>query len=354
MKSQAHNGIAPLTHADRHQRFQPLPKPVGSPPYHFGVPSPAGAKTLDFHVIGDTGGIKHPAPQQFVADAMVKEQEGVAFAYHVGDVVYFNGQESEYYGQFYEPYQFYKPEILSIPGNHDGTPFDEASVSLSGWCRYFMNGWGLDALGQDAMRQKPGLPNVYWTLTSAQVTIVGLYTNIVEHGSIDSVQQQWFTHELATAPVDRPLIVAMHHPVYSFDGHHSGSPAMADVLQHAINDSRRVPNLVLAGHVHNYQRITRMIGAYTVPFIVIGNSGYWHLHKVKDAKSGTLDPATGATLIAFDDTHHGYIRFEVSGGGIAGIYNSVDSLTGAVKSEYDLFIAPPGCLQLEGTNKINL
>jgi hypothetical protein len=97
-----------------------------------------------------------------------------------------------------------------------------------------------------------------------------------------------------------------------------------------------------------------MIGAYTVPFIVIGNSGYWHLHKVKDAKSGTLDPDTGATMIAFDDAHYGYIRFEVSSGGIAGIYNSVDSISGAVKSEYDLFIAPPGCLELEGTNKINL
>ena len=44
------------------------------------------------------------------------------------------------------------------------------------------------------------LPNVYWTLDSPFVTIVGMYTNVPEHGSIDSEQQQWLTHELADRP----------------------------------------------------------------------------------------------------------------------------------------------------------
>jgi hypothetical protein len=46
----------------------------------------------------------------------------------------------------------------------------------------------------------------------------------------------------------------MHHPIYSFDVFHCGSSKMADVLENAIRDTGRVPNLVLAGHVHDYQR----------------------------------------------------------------------------------------------------
>src|SRR5205807_9499259 len=58
----------------------------------------------------------------------------------------------------------------------------------------------------------------------------------------------------AEASKDKAFILALHHPIYSFDDHHSGSPAMADAVQHAINDSRRVPNIILTAHVHNYQR----------------------------------------------------------------------------------------------------
>src|SRR5205823_3267382 len=114
---------------------------------------------------------------------------------------------------------------------------------------------------------------------------------------IDSIQQQWFTHELNTAPADKALIVALHHPIYSFDDHHSGSSRMADVLSQAINDSRRVPNLVLAAHVHNYQRIERPIaGDKPTPFIVAGAGGYYHLHGM-NATDGATDPDTQATLV---------------------------------------------------------
>ena len=74
-----------------------------------------------------------------------------------------------------------------------------------------------------------------------------MYTNVPEGGSIDSIQQQWLTNEFATAPTDKAFIVALHHPIYSFDAYHSGSARMADALQQAINDSRRVPNMVLTG-----------------------------------------------------------------------------------------------------------
>src|SRR3984893_2584854 len=140
---------------------------------------------------------------------------------------------------------------------------------------------------RDAPRVSMSLPNVYFTLLCPFVTIIGMYTNVPEHGSIDSAQQQWLTNEFATAPKDRALILALHHPIYSFDDHHSGSPRMADAVQHAINDSRRVPNMVLAAHVHNYQRIERSLGGKQIPFIVSGHGGYPHLHGMN------IDPGAG-------------------------------------------------------------
>jgi hypothetical protein len=111
------------------------------------------------------------------------------------------------------------------------------------------------------------LPNVYWTLVTPFATIIGMYTNVPEGGSIDSTQQQWITNEFATAPTDRALILALHHPIYSFDAYHSGSSKMADVLENAIRDTGRVPNLVLSGHVHDYQRIEQSIsGDAPTPF----------------------------------------------------------------------------------------
>ncbi len=177
-------------------------------------------------------------------------------------MVYFNGQISEYYAQFYEPYARYAPPIISIPGNHDGDPINSSQTSLDGWVAYFMQGTPhIDPNSHDAPRVTMSLPNVYFTLNCPFLTIVGMYTNVPEGGSIDSVQQQWLTNEFATAPADKALIVALHHPIYSFDNFHSGSARMADAVQQAINDSRRVPNMVLTAHVHNYQRIEHPISA---------------------------------------------------------------------------------------------
>ena len=141
------------------------------------------------------------------------------------------------------------------------------------------------------------LPNVYFTLDCPFATIIGMYTNVPEHGSVDSAQQQWLTNEFATAPQNKALLLALHHPIYSFDTYHSGSPLMADVVQHAINDSRRVPNVVLTAHVHNYQRIERSILRRSVtPFLVAGHGGYWHMHHI-ETPDGSTDRETGAKLV---------------------------------------------------------
>jgi hypothetical protein len=360
-KSQAHPGIYPLSpFTHRTQKFQPLPDPLGDPPYHFAlataVPgieqSAAKLGKIVFHTCGDTGGVKNPDFQRGVAAAMkgdllLPKGRVPSFFYHLGDVIYYNGEISEYYDQFYEPYLDYAPPILAIPGNHDGDPIDASQTSLDGWVRYFMSGTPrINPDSRDAPRVTMSLPNVYYTLDCPFVTVIGLYTNVPEHGSVDSVQQQWVTNEFADAPKDKALIVALHHPVYSFDDHHSGSPRMADVVQQAINDSRRVPNMVLAAHVHNYQRIEKKIVAgHPTPFLVVGHGGYYHLHGM-NADVGATDADTGATLIAGDHKRHGYLALAVDAKHISGTMTATDPPDAGPTPDVDTFQYPAGPLTL--------
>src|SRR5258708_11382161 len=304
-----------------------------------------------FHVVGDTGGIQDGEFQNNVAAQMVdhlnSEKGGKPqFCYHVGDVVYYTGMRDDYYAQFYETYSQYGVTILSIPGNHDGEVDDPtAQVSLDGWVDYFMQAEpDVDPISKDAPRVQLNLPNVYWTMVTPLATIIGMYTNVPEGGSIDSTQQQWVTHEFSTAPKDRALILALHHPVYSFDVYHSGSSKMADVLENAIWDTGRVPNLVLSGHVHDYQRIEQTIAPDgPTPFVVCGNGGYHHLHALHSAP-GTAAPG-GAVLKYGADKAWGFLILTIDAKEISGKSTEIDR-TGNVSSGVEFsYPTPPVVLQ---------
>ncbi len=182
----------------------------------------------------------------------------------------------------------------------------------------------VDPISKDAPRVQLDLPNVYWTLTTQFATIIGMYTNVPEHGSINSTQQQWVTNEFATAPKDRALILALHHPIYSFDTFHSGSSKMADVLENAIRDTGRVPNLVLSGHVHDYQRIEQDIAPDgPTPFIISGNGGYHNLHAVH-SEPGDKALDTGAVLQYASSKRWGFLTLTIDHQTISGVGTEVD------------------------------
>ena len=362
--SQVHPGVSPLNPvASRNTSYQPLPRPLGLPPYHYDLAAkfpmigPAVKDRMVFHVVGDTGGIKDGEFQDMVAHRMVEDVVGGGpdqpqFCYHVGDVVYFTGMHDDYYPQFYEPYAHYTPPILSIPGNHDGEVDDPAEqTSLDGWVDYFMQANpDVDPISKDAPRVQLDLPNVYWTLVTPLATIVGLYTNVPEHGSIDSNQQQWVTHEFAAAPADRALILALHHPIYSFDKFHSGSSKMADVLENAIRDTGRVPNLVLTGHVHNYQRIEQKIAPDgPTPFIVTGNGGYHNLHKLHSQPGETADD-TGAVLRYGADTTWGFVTLTVDKQTISGVSTEIQK--DGTANRGDSFSYPAGPIRLQNPKSV--
>lgn len=61
--------------------------------------------------------------QDAVAEAMENQFTSAstnavpAFFYHLGDVIYYNGQSSLYDSQFYEPYKYHPAVIFAIPGS---------------------------------------------------------------------------------------------------------------------------------------------------------------------------------------------------------------------------------------------
>jgi hypothetical protein len=327
--------------------FQPLPPPTGSPPYHLALSSvlPQLSPTLrTLHVIGDHGGVKEPTPQAEVAKAMIADlatrSVPAELCYSVGDVVYFNGAKAEYPPQFFEAYAHYNLPILAIPGNHDGDPEEDGEASLEAFVRYFCDTAPrllpeVAEYNRDTMDQ----PNVYWTLEDELMTIVGLYSNVPSGGVIHPDQQAWLAGELKAAASGRALIVALHHPPYSCDAHHGGSQQMGQALDEAFSAAGRYPDLVLSGHVHNYQRFSRTLGTRQLPYIVCGASGYHNLHAMAAGATPGLQATPDCVLEQYDATQWGFLRLAVSSSQIEGEYVGVDK-DGTTTAGVDSFSLP--------------
>lgn len=331
-------------HGFRHnQTFQPLPPPTGVYPYRLSlediVPVDKAAQLANkvvFHAVGDTGGVKNPNPQQIVALHMAEDFQDAAnapsFFYHLGDVVYFNGETSQYYPQFYDAYGGYPAPIVAIPGNHDGDPIDViAEPSLTAFVENFCaHEHHLSPEAQEVDRDTMTQPNVYWTLVAPLVTIVGLYTNVPEGGRVDDQQAAWLQAELAAAPADRFLIVALHHPAYSADAHHGGSERMGELLDAAFAGASRTPDLVLTAHVHNYQRFSRAHDGRQVPYLVAGAGGYHNLHYMAKLPDGSPLPKPwtppdlqDVTLENYVEDRYGFLRLTVTPGSLQVEYVTV-------------------------------
>ncbi|WP_157003248.1 metallophosphoesterase family protein [Ralstonia sp. A12] len=175
-------------------------------------------------------------------------------------------------------------------------------------------------------------PNVYWTLRTPMVNIIGLYSNVPEGGDIRSPQLEWLTQQIKSLPKSLPLFLTLHHPVYSADTYHSGSTHMKEIIEAAAKEAGRHPDMVLAGHVHNFQRISKDMGDGTVvPYLVAGAGGYHNLHSIMKVDGEKLIAPTvfedkegdRVTLEKYSDDNHGFLRLEVTDTTITGRYYTV-------------------------------
>jgi acid phosphatase type 7 len=187
------------------------------------------------------------------------------------------------------------------------------------------------SLKTGANRTQMDLPNAFWTFTTPLATIIGLFSNVGEdQGEFHQDQIDWFHGELAAADPNLALIVAVHHPPFSGDAEHSGSTVVENVLFAGFKAAKRYPNLILSGHVHNYQRFTNVVqgpkSQLQIPCVVAGAGGYTKLGKVNQINgaypSAPLPIGGGLTLEQYDQNNFGFLRLEVSKTQIVGTYLS--------------------------------
>lgn len=309
---------------------------------------------ITFHAVGDTGGIHSPQFQFAVADAMADDlQGGAAFWYHLGDVVYYFGQEQYYFEQFYDPYRNYNAPIFAIPGNHDGAVYQgETARSLDAFVANFCAGKpGRSPDAQGAVRTTMDQPGVYFTLNAPFVKFIGLYSNTSEGGTegvisnpnVGDAQLKFLKAELAAAKAERDknqgraLVIATHHPPFTGSPSHVPSPTMLKQIDEACTAAGIQPDLHLSGHAHLYERYTRTVGGRQIPYLVAGMGGYYNLPGLKPSnrrppaqktpQSGTDASGNPLRLDVYNDNTFGFLRLTVSPTSIAAVFVTVDPST---------------------------
>ena len=345
--------------------LQPVPQPRQPPTLELSrvlgtqVDTITATGSITFHTTGDTGGVKEPSSQFAVADAMVADRAGKsyqsglpAFFYHLGDVVYYFGQEQYYYDQFYDPYRDYDAPIFAIPGNHDGviSPTLELTTLQAFLENFCTAAASHNPEAQGNQRTTLVQPGAYFTLNAPFVKIIGLYSNtsegstegVISGGVVGSAQLTFLEQQLVAAAAERAaanpraLIIAVHHPPFTGSEDHAPSPTMLKQIDAACQKAKILPDLVLSGHAHIYERYTRVKNGNQIPYVVVGTGGYFDLSHFKRGSTGALpkEGVTGTdaqgntlTLEKFNELTFGFVRLTVSASQIDGAFLGVDVTT---------------------------
>lgn len=300
------------------------------------------AGQLVFHSGGDCGSTKGPEHQNEVADKLVSDfheqdpKEVPQFHLMLGDIVYSFGEAQYYYDQFYEPYRDYPAPILACPGNHDGMVAPAAHVaSLEAFLRNFCaQRFVVTPEAGGLSRTAQIQPGVFFTFDAPFVRVLALYSNMLEDpGVIASPEigrSQIDFLDAALARVKREnykgaLLIAHHHPPYTAStasSRHGWSQQMLADIDAACSRAGVWPHAVLAGHVHNYQRFTRIRPDGTkIPYVSCGNLGHnvQSLTRKGDAPlrvPQVIQAGTRSTdqvvFESYDDKNYGYLRVVVT------------------------------------------
>jgi hypothetical protein len=346
--------------------LQPVPQPRGVAPEPlltleeiYGNAGAAKMAAIEqagqivFHAVGDTGSVQGPSSQSLVADKMVSDfteddpADVPSFFFHLGDVVYNFGESQYYYEQFYDAYRDYPGPIIAIPGNHDGEIYTgDPQPTLDAFLRNFCSGTPEHTPEAAALvRTSMIAPGVYYTLEAPFVRILGLYSNVLEDPGVISSEGQKSSPvsdqqlSFLTAALTRAktfagaVIVAVHHPPFTYGMTHSGSPRMLQDLDTASRTAGFWPHAYLSAHSHNYQRYTRSVAGIDIPYLVAGGGGH-DVVKLQSSGDGNalrtpmkVNPTL--TLENYDDMDYGYLRIVVDTGNLRIEYHPASDGAGA-------------------------
>jgi hypothetical protein len=354
-------------------QVQPIPRRRNEGPLNLADFLPSEIMTainnagkISFHAVGDTGAAKVNRTQTAataighetaVAGAMVGDIQnagstGPAFFFHLGDVIYNFGEAQYYYDQFYEPFREYDRPIFAIPGNHDGMVFGQGSSApqvptLDAFLTNFCAGEaGPSPDAGGLLRSVMTQPGVYFTLDAPFVSIIGLYSNVLDNGPgvissqgghfpIVNDQLDFLTSELTRLKPDRTanrraVIIAVHHPPLSADAKHGGSLGIMKDIDACCNKAGLFPDALLCGHAHLYQRFTRVMkGGKEVPYIVAGSGGFAATAPKQIAKV----PVTVGdhTLVIAPIVDFGYLTVETDARTLSFVFKTSDQKGIAVR-----------------------
>jgi 3',5'-cyclic AMP phosphodiesterase CpdA len=260
--------------------------------------------------------------QTSIAKAVLKAKPDAVFI--AGDLVYGRGRASEYRDHFYPVYNgdevplMRSVPFLGVPGNHD------VSFDLKRWpdtLAYFaywslpLNGPRLKAGEPNAAPAVPGIHDAVIAASGRAFPRMASYsfdygkahwTVLDSNSYVDwesPVMKAWLEADLKAAKGAAWRIVALHHPLFQSCVSHS-----EDQWMRAISPllEKYGVDLVLAGHVHNYQR-----------------SAPLRFQPTKVGKRGDAVPGIFTVDEAFDgvkNTHAKGIIHIVTGAGGAELY----------------------------------
>ncbi len=296
------------------------------------------AGQLVFHSGGDCGSTRGPASENLVVDKLLGDfreseaKEVPQFHFLLGDIVYSFGEAQYYYDQFYEPYRDYPAPILACAGNHDGMVAPQAHAkSLDAFLRNFCaEKFVITPEAGGLARTAQIQPGVFFTLEAPFVRVLVFYSNMLEDPgviadtNIGRAQLDFLEAALARVKKENykgALLFAHHHPPYTASGagsRHGWSVQMLKDMDAACAKAGVWPHAVLAGHVHNYQRFTRIRpGGSKIPYVSCGNLGHNVQALTRKGDAPIRVPQViqqaghGADQVVFenyDDKNYGYLR----------------------------------------------
>ena len=169
-------------------------------------------------------------------------------------------------------------------------------------------------------------PGVYFTLDAPHVSIIGLYSNVLEgpgvissqggnYPTMNDDQLTFLTEELTRLAPAREagqlaIVLATHHPPASADAKHGGGTGLATDIDSCCQKAGIWPDAVLSGHAHLYERFTRLTSdGRQIPYIVAGAGGY----AATAPRAGLKPPQTWGdyTLVAEPIAAFGYLTVTV-------------------------------------------
>jgi hypothetical protein len=150
-------------------------------------------------------------------------------------------------------------------------------------------------------------PGVYFNLDAPFLSIIGLYSNVLDGPGVISSQGGHFPivgdnqldflkAELARLKPDhdaqnRAVILAVHHPPTSADSKHGGAVGLSKDIDDCCVAAGLWPDAVLSGHAHLYQRFSRTVEGLNreIPYITAGSGGYAATPPRGGASGNTVD-----------------------------------------------------------------